>query len=169
MNALKQAASSLAATSLVALGLHLAAPAPALAQAAAASGRAEREAVLGVVKALFDGMRAHDSTAIRGTLHPEARLLTTTTKDGEPVVEVEAIDGFLGAVAGSGSSLDERTHDPEVRIDAGLASVWTEYDFYLDGKLSHCGVDAFQLGKTAGGWKILQIVDTRRKEGCPGR
>ena len=169
MNALKHAASSLAATSLVALALHLAAPAPARAQAAGSSGQADREAVLGVVKALFDGMRAHDSTAIRETLHEQARLLTTTTKDGAPVVEVEAIGGFLAAVAGSGSELDERIHDPEVRVDAGLASVWTEYDFYLDGELSHCGVDAFQLGRTARGWKILQIVDTRRTEGCPER
>jgi len=127
---------------------------------------ADADAALAVVKALFDGMRAHDSTAIRATLHPDARLLSTSEKDGRPTVEAEAIDDFLAAVAGSTQALDERIHDPEVRVDQGLASVWTAYDFYLDGTFSHCGVDAFQLARTADGWKIVQIMDTRRKEGC---
>ena len=33
-------------------------------------------------------------------------------------------------------------------------------------RFSHCGVDAFQLVKTAAGWKIFQLSDTRRKEKC---
>lgn len=37
----------------------------------------------------------------------------------------------------------------------------------LYGDFSHCGIDAFQLFKDdKGEWKITQIVDTRRKEGC---
>lgn len=140
--------------------------APLHAQAAGAASASDRDAVLAVVTAFFDGMRAHDYTAIRATLHPEARLLTTGVKDGAPTVEAEAIGDFLAAVAGSSHALDERIHDAEVRVDQGLASVWTAYDFYLDGTFSHCGVDAFQLARTSDGWRIIQIMDTRRKEGC---
>jgi len=32
--------------------------------------------------------------------------------------------------------------------------VWAPYDFWRDGKFSHCGVDAFDLIKTDEGWKI---------------
>ncbi|TAK42505.1 MAG: hypothetical protein EPO28_07185 [Saprospiraceae bacterium] len=33
--------------------------------------------------------------------------------------------------------------------------------------MSHCGVNAIQLFKSAeGGWKIIHITDTRRREGC---
>jgi hypothetical protein len=45
--------------------------------------------------------------------------------------------------------------------------VWTPYAFYYDGNFSHCGVDSFQLARTAEGWKVVQIADTRRTQGCP--
>jgi hypothetical protein len=47
-----------------------------------------------------------------------------------------------------------------------MAAIWTEYSFYLGDKFSHCGVNSFQLFKDETGWKIIYIVDTRRKEGC---
>jgi hypothetical protein len=47
-----------------------------------------------------------------------------------------------------------------------MASVWAPYKFYLGDKFSHCGVDVFQLMKTGDGWKIIYIVDTRRKGDC---
>lgn len=154
-----------APVSLAAFALLLVWAGPTGAQEVAGSS-ADRDAVLAVVHRFFDGMRAHDSAAIRITLHPDASLATTGTKNGEPTVEAESIDAFLSAIAGSKRDLDERIHDPEVRLDGGLASVWTAYDFYLDGAFSHCGVDAFQLGRTAEGWKIVHIMDTRRKGGC---
>jgi hypothetical protein len=41
-----------------------------------------------------------------------------------------------------------------------------EYAFYVGERLSHCGVDAFQLFKGPDGWRIFEIADTRRSEGC---
>jgi len=38
--------------------------------------------------------------------------------------------------------------------------VWAPYDFWIDGKLSHCGTDAFDLIKTEDGWKIAGGVYT---------
>jgi hypothetical protein len=32
--------------------------------------------------------------------------------------------------------------------------VWYPYDLYIDGKWSHCGVDAFTLIRTEGKWRI---------------
>ena len=59
--------------------------------------------------------------------------------------------------------IEERITNYDIKIDDPLASVWAEYEFYIDGKLSHKGVDAFQLFKSNAGWKIIQICDTRRK------
>jgi len=54
----------------------------------------------------------------------------------------------------------------KILIDSQLASVWTDYKFYIGDKFSHCGVNSFQLVKLNDGWKIVYIIDTRRKEGC---
>ncbi len=39
----------------------------------------------------------------------------------------------------------------------------------LEKLVSHCGVDAFQIAKSGGAWRIIGLTDTRRSEGCPGQ
>jgi len=53
-----------------------------------------------------------------------------------------------------------------VQVDADLASAWTPYSFYLDGRLRHCGVDSIELLCVEGAWKITQLSDTQRTQGC---
>jgi hypothetical protein len=62
--------------------------------------------------------------------------------------------------------LDERILAYEIRIDGPMATAWTPYEFYVNGDFSHCGVNSFQLVKFVEGWKIVYIIDTRRKEPC---
>ena len=137
-----------------------------LAGMAPAAAQAPEDEVLGVVHRLFDGMRQADTTMMRSTLHPDVRLVTTGDRDGEPVAQVVAVERWLDAVAASTEPLDETLHDPEVRIDGNLATVWTFYTLDVGDRFSHCGVDAFQLVRAADGWKIIQVADTRRPEGC---
>jgi hypothetical protein len=148
-------------TTLVLAALALCAATHATAQDAART--ADEEAVVAVIVQLFDGMRAGDSAMVRRTLVPEARLVGTSARDGEPVLRTVDIDRFVEAIGEPHDEVwDERLWDIEVRIDQNLATVWTEYAFYLGEKLSHCGVDAFQLFRDRDGWKIFQIADTRR-------
>jgi hypothetical protein len=120
--------------------------------------------VLAVVNRFFDGMRAQDTTVIRGTLFGDVRLLTTgTNREGKLVARAEAMDGFIQSIPKIPGKPDERISAPEVRVEDNLATVWTRYEFYLGDKYSHCGIDAFQLVKTESGWKIATIADTRRQ------
>ncbi|MFQ5529997.1 MAG: hypothetical protein ACE5FP_06550, partial [Gemmatimonadota bacterium] len=75
---------------------------------------------------------------------------------------------ILIAVGTPSADLLERMWDPTVHIDGRLATVWTPYDFYRDGEFSHCGVDVFVIARTGDGWKIVSLVDTRRRAGCEG-
>ena len=102
-------------------------------------------------------------------MHPEARLVTTGVQDGVPVARTVPVAAWLDGVRNSEAELDERLYGVEVRVAQGLATVWTEYDLLVDGSFSHCGVDAFQLVRTEAGWRILQVTDTRMREGCPQR
>jgi hypothetical protein len=134
---------------------------PATAQDAAR--QADEEAVVTVVVQLFDGMRAGDSAMVRRTFAPDARMVSTSIRDGQPVLQSVEIDRFIDAIGAPHEEVwDERLWNIEVRVDANLSTVWTEYAFYLGKELSHCGVDAFQLFRSRDGWKIFQIADTRR-------
>ena len=131
-----------------------------------ASAQADADAaVRATITQLFDGMRARDTTAIAATLHPEARLMTAGQREGQRAVLESPIPAFLASIAGAPVELDERIPDDyPVLVDDGLAVAWTPYAFYAGGRLSHCGTNAFLLARLDGGWRIVQIMDTRRRD-----
>lgn len=127
----------------------------------------EEAEVMAPVDMLFDGMRAKDTAMIRGAF-VEGGVLKGPSRspDGSWEVSTTPVDDFVATIARLDRSIDEPLFDVEVRIDGPLATVWAEYDVYVDGEFSHCGVDAFQLVNLGDGWKILNIADTRRRDGC---
>jgi hypothetical protein len=130
----------------------------------------DRAAVLAVVQRLFDGMRAGDSGAVRATFHPQALLATTLTREGAATVRIDTVDAFVRAVGTPHPEVwDERVRKTRVELDGPLASVWAEYSFYAGAKFSHCGIDTFQIARDGNAWRIVALMDTRRRDGCPDR
>jgi len=127
----------------------------------------DQAAARAVVDALFDGMRAADSSAVAGVFASNARLMSTGNRNGTPMIQESSIAAFAGAVGkAQPNSWDERIWDVMIHVNGNLATAWMAYAFYHDGNFSHCGVNAFQIVKLEEGWKILQITDTRQREGC---
>jgi hypothetical protein len=124
--------------------------------------------VLAVVNRLFDGMRMRDTARMRALFHPGATLVSSSVRNGVPVITTDPIDAWIGSIgkAAPGVVLDERIMNPIVHVEDGLATVWTEYELWVGDRFNHCGVDAMTLGKTEAGWKLLSIADTRRRTGC---
>ncbi len=126
------------------------------------------DAVKQSINTLFDAMRKGDSTLIKSVFSKDMVLHSVSVnKEGKTVLTVEKGDDFAKAIGTPHAMIyDERITFGDIKIDGDLASVWAPYKFYLGDKFSHCGVDVFQLMKTADGWKIIYIVDTRRKDNC---
>jgi hypothetical protein len=128
------------------------------------SQSSEEEQVKATINNFFDGMRNSDSTTLRNNLTANA-VFQTISANNE--VKSQNPSGFVTSVGKAvKGSLDERITFGNINIDGNLAAVWTPYEFYLNGKFSHCGVNSFQLHKENGQWKIQYVIDTRRKEGC---
>ena len=134
--------------------------------AAAQAAPATHDSVLAVVKGLFNGMRTRDTTLMRRSF-AAGTVLGGVPDAGKPASFLTA-DAFIASIAKAPPAmlLDERIYDPEIRIDGGLATVWTFYAFFVGERLSHCGIDAFQLARTSEGWKIIALADTRQTTGC---
>ncbi len=146
--------------------LALTCPVSARAQVPADRTRAE---ILATITTLFDAMRQADSAKARTVLHPKTVLVSASERPngGGPAVSVDPVNGWLASMATPHAEVyDERLRNPIVQVDGNLASVWVEYVFYIGSRLSHCGVDAFQLARDATGWKIVALADTRRRAGC---
>ena len=115
---------------------------------------------------LFIAMKNADGDELKAAFTDSAILQTIfTDKDGKTGVHNYPVADFAGAISRlPNGAADERIQFDMVRIDGPLAIVWAPYRFYYNGKLTHCGIDSFQLLRVGGVWKILYIVDTRRKD-----
>src|SRR5579863_1047583 len=114
---------------------------------------------------LFDGMRKGDSTIVKSTFAKNMVLQSISDgKDGKAILSTDSANDFARSVGTPhAQAYDERIVYDVIEIDGDLAIVWAPYKFYLGDKFHHCGVDSFQLMRTPSGWKIIYIVDTRRK------
>jgi hypothetical protein len=61
----------------------------------------------------------------------------------------------------------ERYWDPVVHVRGSIAVVWTPYEFWIDGKTSHCGIDVFDMMKEQGVWRIANMMWTVEPSACP--
>jgi hypothetical protein len=141
-----------------------------LAQAPGAQGSsAERDAVLAAVQKFFDTMASGDIAAGRAGSIPEGRFFSVreSGSGAAPAIRSFTNQESYDRMASDKRKRQERMWNPEVRIHGPIAVVWTAYDFWVDGKFSHCGVDAFNLVKTADGWKLAGGLYTVEQTGCP--
>jgi hypothetical protein len=126
---------------------------------------AEEQAVLAPIHALFDGMSKRDAAAIKAPTLPSGTMVLM--RDGKPAQMT--FDAFAERVGKPGTTqIEERIHNPLVRIDNDLAVVWAPFDFLVDGKVDHCGTDLFNLVRVDGKWVIASVADTGTKT-CAGR
>jgi hypothetical protein len=126
---------------------------------------AEEQAVLAPIHAMFDGMSKRDAAAMKAPTLPGGTMVLM--RDGKPTQMT--FEAFAERVGKPGTTkIEERIHDPLVRIDNDLAVVWVPFDFLVDGKVDHCGTDLFNMVRVDGKWTIASVADTGGKN-CPAK
>ncbi len=140
-----------------------------LALCLSAKAQFAQDSVRQTVNRLFIAMKSSDAGLLQ-SVFADSCILQTIAFDkttGKPVVKNALVTDFVKQIAALPvNAADERITFKEVMVDADLASVWTPYQFFYNGKFSHCGVNSFQLVRLNGLWKIQYLIDTRRKDKC---
>ena len=70
------------------------------------------------------------------------------------------LDGFVKLLATSKDKLEEKFNNIEIRQDGVLGLVTFNYDFVINDKVHHSGLEVWQLCKIDGQWKILSVTWT---------
>ncbi|WP_029033448.1 nuclear transport factor 2 family protein [Salinimicrobium terrae] len=139
---------------------------------ALAQNISEEDNIKKVVDTFFEGFHARDSIIMKSVFH-EAPVVQTIgkTKNGETKLVNEELGKVLKGIVTIPlkTEFKEVLHDYIIKVDQDMANAWMPYSFYINGTFSHCGVNNFQLLKQEGEWKIIYLIDTRRKEGCEER
>lgn len=141
---------------------------PCTADATAQDQAADRAAILAVIDKAFAAVASGDPDHWRPLLTDQARSLDFLIEpDCAASPRERSYRDFLSTLKPDDRRLFERwLGEPTVLIRGPIAVVWGEYDFWIDGKFSHCGVDTVNLGKFDGEWKIAHFMWTVEREGC---
>ncbi len=126
-------------------------------------------AVKQTVDNFFEAFHAKDSTVMKKVVRPDIILQTIgLDSEGKLRLKSDNFDDLVNSIISIPDSISfqERLMDYAIQIDGAMANVWTPYEFWLNDEFHHCGVNSFQLFKDIDGWRIIYLIDTRRKKGC---
>ncbi len=129
----------------------------------------EEQQIKQVVETFFEGFHKQDSTIIKSTVADNVVLQTTgRNAEGKTQFRNEEFSQFLKSIVSIPDSIkfQEKLTSFSIQVDRTMANAWMGYEFWLNDKFSHCGINSFQMVNFDGEWKIIYLIDTRGKEGC---
>ncbi len=117
------------------------------------------------IELFFKSMQTNDTLLMKELLVENCDLKSIIKVDGQMEMNVLPFHKFLKAISKPlAEQWEEKIINHTFLIDEMMATVWTDYEFIYEGKLSHSGVNQFTFirdEKSKYGWKILSIIDTR--------
>ena len=127
----------------------------------------DEQAVLNSANALLSAFNTGNPAEILRLVYPDGRVTGTGTLPNRTGIHSETWTQFTQREAGS--SFQETISDPAVEVDGDAAMVWAPFVVRVDGKVSNCGVDHFDLVRDNGGWKVMNLTFSSHIEGCPAQ
>ena len=131
--------------------------------------QAQNQEIQKVVETFFEAFHAKDTLKLQA-LCDETMILQTINENAKgSKLSNEKPDVFFKSIASIPAEVkfQEKILSYSIQVDGSMAHAWTPYEFYVNGKLSHKGVNAFTLFRSdtpeTSGWKIVHLIDTRRK------
>ncbi|MEK8180651.1 nuclear transport factor 2 family protein [Flavobacterium buctense] len=129
------------------------------------SGQAQKAEVQKTIETFFEGFHAKDTVKIKSTCSEKLILQSISESPKGNKFSEEKPKEFLLSMANIPAEVqfEEKILSYNIQVDGTMAHAWTPYEFYINGKFSHKGVNAFTLYIDNGQWKIIHLIDTRRK------
>ena len=127
--------------------------------------QAQNAEIKNTIETFFEGFHAKDTVKLQTVCANKIILQSIMEGSKGNKLTNETPKKFYNSIAiiPAEMKFEEKILSYSIQIDGSMAHVWTPYAFYINGKLSHKGVNAFTLFKENEVWKIIYLIDTRRK------
>ena len=118
-----------------------------------------------VILKTFSAMKSVDSVALKSCFTEKAVLqISQIRPEGNIVREVPIANFVKNVMTRKAGDMDERVLSwGPILVDHEIATAWVPYEFYLNGKFTHKGVDAFILVKVGEEFKIQTLLYNMQK------
>ena len=127
----------------------------------------DKAAAIGVVNQLFTEM-ANANPAGIVALHTPTSDLAAVQKGRDGKSRYSSINGeaFSKLFTDKSRVMREEMYDPKFEMSGDWAMVWGRYVFFVGDKISHCGINQFNLVRIDGTWKIANGASTIDPTDC---
>ena len=120
----------------------------------------DKAAALAVVNQLFAEMANANPAGIIA-VHTPTSDLAAVFKQRDGKTRYQSINGeAFSKMFTKPGAIKEVMYDPKVEVSGDWAMVWGRYVFFSADKLSHCGINQFNLVRIEGKWKIANGAST---------
>lgn len=130
------------------------------------NSNAQKQDVQKSIETFFEGFHQRDSIKLKSVCADKMILqsISENAVKGNKLSN-ESTNEFYKSIVTIPLNMkfQEKILSFNIQIDGTMAHVWAPYEFYLNEKLSHRGVNTFTLFKEKDNWKIIYLIDTRRK------
>jgi hypothetical protein len=125
----------------------------------------DEDQIKAVILKTFSAMKSVDSVALKSCFTEKALLhISQVRPEGNVVREVPIASFVKNVMTRKPGDMDERVLSwGPILIDHEIATAWVPYEFYLNGKFTHKGVDAFILVKVGEEYKIQTLLYNMQK------
>jgi len=130
-------------------------------------GESDKVGPLKVVEKLFFEMASANPAGILA-LHTPSGDLAAVQRLPDGKSRYSSLNGekFSQLFTKKSPLLREEMYDPKVETHGDWAMVWGRYVFWVDDKISHCGINQFNLVRIDGAWKIANGASTIDRGDC---
>lgn len=125
----------------------------------------DEDQIKAVILKTFSAMKSVDSVALKSCFTSTALLqISQMRPEGNTVRDLPVSKFVQSVLSRKPGEMDERVLSwGPILIDHEIATAWVPYEFYLNGKFSHKGVDVFLLVKTGNEFKIQTLLYNMQK------
>ena len=126
----------------------------------------EEEKVRRVIESFFEAFHSKDSTTLYKLSLTDFELKSSSLLNESQKLSSVSYYDFVKIISNrdNSSKWEEEILSYEINVDGTLAVAWTPYIFRVNDKIRHCGSNSFTLHKVRDKWKIIQIIDSRRRD-----
>jgi len=125
----------------------------------------DEDQIKAVILKTFSAMKSVDTVALKSCFTEKAVLqISQIRPEGNIVREVPIANFVKNVITRKAGDMDERVLSwGPILVDHEIATAWVPYEFYLNGKFTHKGVDAFILVKVGEEFKIQTLLYNMQK------
>lgn len=129
------------------------------------SVNAQNQEVQKTIETFFEAFHAKDTVKMRSVCSDKIILQSIQENANGGKLSDEVASEFYKSIASipTNFNFQEKILSYSIQVDGTMAHAWTPYEFYINDRLSHKGVNSFTLFKENDVWKIIYCIDTRRK------